>query len=186
MPFTSRLNKGRELSTVELDNNFICHYPVGSIYINALSRANPSTLIGYGKWEKFAQGYTLLSANSPDSSRLGERPNDPKLNNTPSYYSPGYTDGSPSVKLSNLVQHTHYFQDATVDGSDFEGRHRFKGNYQNFAQVGNAEQIAISGKRSSTNDQFSNPESATDSVGEGLQHNNLQEYITVNIWKRVK
>jgi len=35
-------------------------YPVGSIYINAASVTNPSTLLGFGSWVQFAQSSVLV------------------------------------------------------------------------------------------------------------------------------
>ena len=42
-------------------------YPVGSLYFNATSNANPSTLLGFGTWERIAQGKTLIGVNPNDT-----------------------------------------------------------------------------------------------------------------------
>ena len=42
-------------------------YPVGSIYINATSSTNPSTLLGFGTWTEFGSGRVLVSQNASDA-----------------------------------------------------------------------------------------------------------------------
>jgi hypothetical protein len=42
-------------------------YPVGSIYINATSTSNPSSLIGFGTWVEFGAGRMLVGQNASDS-----------------------------------------------------------------------------------------------------------------------
>ena len=176
MAYTSRVGKGVRLSTIELDNNFLCHYPVGSLYINALKNESPGELIGYGKWSKFAQGYVLVASDSPNPNQFGDRPDDEKSGNSPDYYSPGVTGGSPSVKVSSWVEHTHEWEDTTYQGTFYDGRHRMQGTFRHFRKnsVGEGPWYQDTGNTAST------------TAGDGLQHNNLQEYITVNIWKRTQ
>jgi hypothetical protein len=42
-------------------------YPVGSIYINATSSSNPSTLLGFGTWEAFGAGRMIVGLNASDA-----------------------------------------------------------------------------------------------------------------------
>ena len=42
-------------------------YPVGSIYMNASSSANPATLLGFGTWIAFAEGKMLIGLDSSDT-----------------------------------------------------------------------------------------------------------------------
>ena len=60
MAFIGRITSGQELTQAQLDNNFLCHYPVGAIYMNANNSNSPNTYIGYGTWKKFAEGRVLL------------------------------------------------------------------------------------------------------------------------------
>lgn len=60
MAFIGRITSGQELTQAQLDNNFLCHYPVGAIYMNANNPNSPNTYIGYGTWKKFAEGRVLL------------------------------------------------------------------------------------------------------------------------------
>ena len=42
-------------------------YPVGSIYINAASSTNPTTLLGFGTWVEFGAGRVLVGQNASDA-----------------------------------------------------------------------------------------------------------------------
>lgn len=48
-------------------NIFNLIYPVGSIYINANTSANPSTYLGIGTWSRYGEGRVIVSQNSSDS-----------------------------------------------------------------------------------------------------------------------
>lgn len=239
MAFTSRLEKGRQLSTAELDNNFLCHWPVGSIYLNATNDQSPREIIGYGTWSKMAKGYCLVSANSPalkanenvggsnqsgvGKDQFGDSPksfagrtsagqksiytNSPAGTqpgsagsivqiNSPSYFSPGFKGGSVSVSIpaTGLPEHTHWLADKG-DNSQWRGQHRGGNLYAKFDKdiTSAAENIAydtesyfITGSGGSGSYQGSYSGSInTDTVGNALPHNNLQPYITVNIWERI-
>lgn len=43
-------------------------YPVGSVYINASSTANPSVLLGFGTWVEFGSGRVLVGQNTGDTA----------------------------------------------------------------------------------------------------------------------
>ena len=43
-------------------------YPVGSIYTNASDGTNPSSLLGFGVWNKFASGRVMVGDGSSDKS----------------------------------------------------------------------------------------------------------------------
>jgi len=50
-------------------------YPVGSIYMNASSSTNPTTLLGFGQWASFGAGRVLVGYTSGDSDfNAGEKP----------------------------------------------------------------------------------------------------------------
>lgn len=42
-------------------------YPIGSIYINASSTSNPSSLMGFGTWVEFGAGRVLVGLNASDA-----------------------------------------------------------------------------------------------------------------------
>ena len=59
----------RPLSYKEMDNNFKEVYPVGSVYMNADNPSNPSTILGFGVWERMSSGKAILgTAKSSDES----------------------------------------------------------------------------------------------------------------------
>tara|TARA_A100001011_G_C14299809_1_gene840227 strand:+ start:1322 stop:1771 length:450 start_codon:yes stop_codon:yes gene_type:complete len=68
MAFLGRTTKGSSLTAIELDNNFLSHYPIGAIYMNANRSDSPNRYIGYGTWSKFAEGRVLISADSTETS----------------------------------------------------------------------------------------------------------------------
>lgn len=42
-------------------------YPVGSIYVNATSSSNPTTLLGFGTWEAFGAGRVMVGLSGSDT-----------------------------------------------------------------------------------------------------------------------
>jgi hypothetical protein len=42
-------------------------YPVGSIYINAASSSNPTSLLGFGTWVEFGAGRVMVGFNASDA-----------------------------------------------------------------------------------------------------------------------
>ena len=189
MAFTSRNDKGAALTVAELDNNFLCHWPVGSIYMNALSDQSPRHLIGYGEWTEFAQGYVLVGADSPHKQGLPDKSatlagtfgEDPDTNG---YWSPGVTKGTPSVTLSTseIADHSHSFIDILrTDGTlKDDGRYRLSSFYDGYFNVGSTHQTVYNRSNSS----LVTGGFTTSSGGQSLPHNNLQKYITVRMWKR--
>jgi hypothetical protein len=75
MAFLGRTTKGSNLTAIELDKNFLSHYPIGAIYMNANRSDSPNNYIGYGVWNKFAEGRILISADSLETSNpINESP----------------------------------------------------------------------------------------------------------------
>lgn len=189
MAFTSRTEKGAALTVAELDNNFLCHWPLGSIYMNALSDQSPRELIGYGSWTEFAQGYVLVGADSPHKQGLPDKSatltgtfgEDPDTNG---YWSPGSIKGAPSVTLSTseMADHSHNFIDILrTDGTlEHDGRYRLSSFYDGYFDIGSTHQTVYN----RANKSYVTGGFTTSSGGQGLPHNNLQKYITVRMWKR--
>jgi len=84
-------------------------YPIGSIYINAVSADNPSTLIGFGTWVVFGAGRVLVGIDSID----------------PLFDAAEETGGS---KDAVLVSHSHTYGDnqrvqvGTDNGTAYDGQ----------------------------------------------------------------
>lgn len=61
----SRDNLGlKEASTKTVVEILEAVYPIGSIYLNASSTTNPSSLLGFGTWEAFSEGRVLLGVGT--------------------------------------------------------------------------------------------------------------------------
>jgi len=95
MAFLGRTTKGSNLTAAELDNNFLSHYPIGAIYMNANRSDSPNRYIGYGTWSKFAEGRALISADATeDSVPINESPSGSLIH---------------TLTSSELPSHTHKF-----------------------------------------------------------------------------
>lgn len=183
MALTERTKKGVALTEIELDNNFLCHYPIGSLYLSASPAIDsPGALIGYGNWSKFAKGRALVSSTVAGREAGSDTNFSPGLG---SNSIPDYPYGSPSHILTEkeLPQHTHSWE--SYEGA---GAFRFSGNYSGFDFNTNGTNIyritrpGETGEVSFTNSPQTISGSFTQKVGQ--PHNNLQPYIVVNIWKR--
>lgn len=167
--------------------NFV--YPVGSIYINATSTANPATILGVGTWEEIGAGRVLVGQNTSDTV----------------FDSLGETGGS---KDAIVVSHTHTGTTGTqsadhthsgTTGSAGSHNHTFAAgggssgpqsyisidtNYTtNFptSTVGDHTHTINTGGVSANHTHSI----TTDSTGSSGTNANLQPYVVVKMWKRV-
>lgn len=142
-------------------------YPVGSIYINATSSTNPSTLLGFGTWTEFGSGRVLVSQNTSDAlfDTLEE------------------TGGS---KDAIVVSHTHTastnstgsHQHLSPDGNQFV-------TTTSGAQYGGAGSSLYPGGSNLTQAAGTHSHTVTvDSAGSSGTNANVQPYIVVKMWKR--
>lgn len=130
-------------------------YPVGSIYINATSSSNPSTLLGFGTWTAFGAGRVLVGLDASDAL----------------FDTAEETGGS---KDAVVVSHTHtltdpghahtanFVRNATGAFSSTSGT-----NLTNVADTNSA----VTGI-------------TVNSAGVSGTNANVQPYITVHMWKR--
>lgn len=131
-------------------------YPVGSVYITT-DKNNPGNFIG-GTWEQFGQGRTLIGEGTGNDG------------STSMSFTSLSTGGEYAHELSldELAPHDHAFPDGTISkDSPFV--------WENAPNTGN--------------DHLFNSKqwtSLTGKTGTGYAHNNVQPYITVTFWKRVK
>jgi hypothetical protein len=146
-------------------------YPVGSIYINAASTSNPSSLIGFGTWVEFGVGRVLIGQNASDAlfDTLEE------------------TGGS---KDSIVVSHTHT---ATSVVTDAGHTHNIKAGYGSVTDFvgGSGADYGIgigddlgSGYQVVTNTTGVTVATTNDSTGSSGTNANVQPYIVVKMWKR--
>jgi hypothetical protein len=144
-------------------------YPVGSIYINATSTSNPTSLLGFGTWVEFGAGRVLVGQNASDAlfDTLEE------------------TGGS---KDAIVVSHTHSASTNTTGSHAHTYNNAGGGNVwlRNFSTIANGyyseaafnpdNQTGAAGNHSHT--------VTVDSTGSSGTNANIQPYITVKMWKR--
>jgi hypothetical protein len=147
-------------------------YPVGSIYINATSSSNPSTLLGFGTWEAFGAGRVMVGFNASDAlfdtlEETGGSKDSIAVSHTHTF----------SATTSTAGSHTHTV-DTSSQGSSEDHRTsgfaaRFvdpEGTFTPSTNSAGAHDHTISGTTSSTGSSGTNA--------------NIQPYITVKMWKR--
>jgi len=84
-------------------------YPVGSIYINATSSSNPSSLLGFGTWVAFGSGRVMVGLDTGDSDfNAAEETGGSK------------TD-SHALTVSEIPAHTHNGNNDNTFGADNPG-----------------------------------------------------------------
>ena len=125
-------------------------YPVGSIYIS-VSDASPAKFLG-GTWEEFAKGRTSVGVDIDSTN--------------PRFKTPGYEDGSETVKLeiNQLPEHSHAIKMSVSTGAiqDTDA----------FTNIG------IKSESGPINYGY------TSKAGFDQAHENMPPYIVVYMWKR--
>ena len=131
----------------------IQNYKVGDIYITTAD-GNPNTRLGYGSWERFAEGMTLVGLSTDISASIPEWT---KMN--------GGVFGTydETLTLEQMPSHTH----EVGEGSTFP--------------TGTGDRLYASGDdKTAVADSYSRSKPS----GGGLPHNNVQPSIVVYFWKR--
>lgn len=145
-------------------------YPVGSIYINASSSTNPSTLLGFGTWVEFGAGRVMVGQNASDSlfDVLEE------------------TGGS---KDAVVVEHTHLANSTVTDPGHFHNigpnsdgygggsgsTYRVTRDSLGASAATYPTALATTGISVST---------SVTSAGSSGTNANIQPYVVVKMWKR--
>ena len=160
-------------------------YPLGSIYVNANTSTDPSTLLGIGEWEPFGEGKVMVGLDSNDTSFNTLRD----------------TGGHKNVTLNGnqIPSHTHKVNPPSTD-TNYGGSHSHEvkwDNGGNLSHTGNAIENGSSGNK---NDSWSTdtvksagnhrhsvniPEFDSSPSGSGASHTNVQPYIVVKMWRRI-
>lgn len=136
-----------------------CPFPVGGIYISVAS-TNPSSLWSGTTWEQFATGKTLVGFDSNDSD----------------FNTAGQTGGKKT--------HTLTPDELPAHGHGMAHTHSYTGPNTASWKVGTSTShkwCTSTGSKTSGGAS----KTTTDNAGGGLEHNNLQPYIVVYMWKRV-
>ena len=141
-------------------------YPVGSIYTNATSSTNPSTLLGFGTWTAFGAGRVMVGFDSGNAL----------------FDSAEETGGSANAIV---VSHTH-----TATSTDSGHTHVIATPVRGLTSGG------VSGwQGANTGDSYTSSASVTNTTqatittsisteGSSATNANYQPYITVYMWKR--
>jgi hypothetical protein len=129
-------------------------YPIGEIYITR-QEGNPSTLLGFGTWERYGAGRVLVGYDEADSS----------------FNAQDKTGGAKTHTLTEAELPEHRHRMGIQAGGDLVRVDRWMDDTSSdILAGGNTNTFARSVQ--------------TSSVGGGQAHNNLQPYITVFMWKR--
>lgn len=130
-------------------------HPVGSVYINANTATNPSTLLGFGTWAAFGAGKVIVGLDAADAS----------------FDTAGETGGS---KDAVVVSHTHSITDPGHLHAG--GRTSF---LNNGITGGGNDTTSTTGNTSSAVTGIT-----VNTTGSSGTNANLQPYVVVYMWKR--
>jgi len=100
-------------------------YPVGSLYFNANDGTNPSTLLGFGNWEKFGKGKVPVGHDPDDTDfYTAEETGGAKTHTLTEAEIPSHSHDSGSLSNNSTGAHTHTFSDT----SSSSGYHSHSGS----------------------------------------------------------
>jgi hypothetical protein len=140
-------------------------YPVGSIYINATSASNPSTLLGFGTWTAFGAGRVMVGLDGSDAL----------------FDTAEETGGS---KDAVVVSHNHT---ATVTDPSHTHSNNIvvgTGGAGSALRVADAESNEFPTSRISTVATTTGISVANTAAGVSGTNANVQPFIVVRMWKR--
>jgi hypothetical protein len=137
-------------------------YPVGSIYINATSSSNPSTLLGFGTWTAFGAGRVMVGLDASDAL----------------FDTAEETGGS---KNATLVSHTHT---ATVTDPGHAHTLTNLALYQDTVSGGPIPIQTRTPSNSNTVTATTGITVANSTEGASATNANVQPFIVVRMWKR--
>lgn len=153
-------------------------YPIGTIYENANTDENPSTLLGFGTWQQYGQGRVLVGVNEGDAD----------------FGSLSSTGGAKNVSLTTgqMPEHNHVINPPSVTTST-TGNHRHSigpaGTWGDWGLVdGNnasSSGTAYTNYTGNHNHTVNIPQFNSGSRGSSQAHTNLQPYVTVYRWRRI-
>jgi hypothetical protein len=148
-------------------------YPVGSVYINATSSSNPSSLLGFGTWTAFGAGRVLVGLDAGNAA----------------FDTAEETGGSADAIV---VSHTHTAT-STSTVTDAGHNHTLSGR-QHAGDTGSLNEFGDSAAAENYTNNTSVKTATTGitvatattnaSTGSSGTNANLQPYIVVRMWKR--
>ena len=149
-------------------------YPVGSIYINAASSSNPTSLLGFGTWVEFGAGRVMVGQNASDAlfdtlEETGGSKDSIAVSHTHTFSGTTAENGSHN-HTTTVTQFTNYSPDNFVSGRATYGTNMPNGDLSLTSSTAGAHTHTLSGTTASTGSSGTNA--------------NIQPYITVKMWKR--
>jgi len=204
MAYTSRVDKKAPLTQTEADNNFLCHYPIGAIYMNANNSNSPNTYIGYGTWKKFAEGRALIGREGAIGSANGSPSGSPSVQLSVDQIPPhGHGDNSWDTVVRQYMIYYDESKNISSIGADVyrdgDGNYRYAvgdysgtlvrylRDYSDAIGAGDGQYTyfeADSDFVGDLNPNRSNESLKTDYYGFSNYHDNIQPYIVVYMWER--
>ena len=101
------------IDEIELDVKEMI-YPVGSLYFNANDGTNPSTLLGFGNWEKFGKGKVPVGHDPDDTDfYTAEETGGAKTHTLTEAEIPSHSHGDGSLATNTTGSHYHSFSDTS-------------------------------------------------------------------------
>lgn len=145
-------------------------YPVGSVYINANTLTNPSTLLGFGTWVSFGAGRVMVGIDAGDTA----------------FDTAGETGGS---KDAVVVSHTHTTTAAGAATGTLQNVEEPFGSATGIVSLSNQGQAYYGGTGSTAYNRtatISVPDHThtVSTEGSSATNANLQPYVVVYMWKR--
>jgi len=140
-------------------------YPVGSIYINATSATNPSTLLGFGTWTAFGAGRVMVGLDASDAL----------------FDTAEETGGS---KDAVVVSHTHTATVTDPGHAHTSSNSNFLGNFSGGSQNLRNDVRSVGYDTVSINSNTTGITVTNSTTGVSGTNANVQPYITVRMWKR--
>lgn len=168
IPRTKKM-KLEQLATILAD----LKTPIGSTYFNVEDDTNPATLLGFGVWELFGTGRTIVGVDTSQTE----------------FASPGQVGGTKTNTMTEAQMPSHAHAGTTSGVGDHA--HGLAGDPVYTSGVGN-QRAAIGGSGQQFRWSAGGVQPAgghahsftTDSRGGNQAQNNLQPYVTLYMWKR--
>jgi len=161
-------------------------YPVGEI-LTTRREGNPSSWLGFGTWERYGSGRTLVSRDPLDASFQSlDQTGGSKTHVLTIGELPAHTHevNPPSTATSSAGAHTHgLLSDTGLFNSESGTGATITGKGLGGVTSANRQQLFTSSDGSHTH-VIDIAAFASGASGEGQGHNNLAPYIVVNIWRR--
>ena len=168
-------------------------YPVGSIYINATSSSNPTSLLGFGTWEAFGAGRVMVGLNGSDTDfDTAEETGGAKT--VASAGSVSGTVGGTALTEAQMPKHHHRYITGALTGGSYPNSPQVNQNafffggtpddaayeYNTYSTGGDS---ASGGTTTGTSNGASHTHSFSGSLT-GTATSVVQPYIVVRMWKR--